>query len=637
MPPLQRAPLDVYKKITIIRNSTDSVVYEDSEGKMQRITDLGDAALAAAPTLQTKVKHDIPVPTINDVDDYDMNVSASYSIPHSYVRYKRPTDEEINQNIEYNIDYEDEKWLQDHPLFGPNGTKEASLDSLNNEVDASIESLKLENKSIKNNEKEDKTLLDGEIAGLSAKVNFLDNDESESQSRSLLPQAQRKKPSLPLLTFEHMLDVLEKATSFDTIITLSQAERLILGKIPQLLQIFGSSGGLNGPSSMKACKPIFTQQVKRKKNLITVRAVISGVYNYWVQKRSKLKKPLLRRYWPVTSSNDTNPHLVFRPREKEKYKLRKKRQNDLEAYRKLQQLRTDFSKVRVLLELVKRRERLNKAIIYMQSEWFDQYLYDLIDTSGIPRGSDCLSHDKLNQLLKIPKYFDTRNVDRVGKRKKRKRGSAINAGSRSSPTPISGGVGKKNDLYHTNTTKATPSTQHEVATQDNPPMFLNHLASRDSYVTSWKNAVPSVTSYVNAHPTPTSRFRHRPRIGRGGRVVIDRFPCPGNPVKTFTTGIDLPTHAEEINPTSKLLDILPKVIDHQAMSRRIEEICASVLSEDERITNSHAKVGSSAQETSNTVGESDDNDGENVIVKVSDWLETDEQLWGEEQFVIGPI
>ena len=44
---LKRAPLDVYKKVTIIRKQGDTVVYEDSQGRVQCITDLGDAALAA--------------------------------------------------------------------------------------------------------------------------------------------------------------------------------------------------------------------------------------------------------------------------------------------------------------------------------------------------------------------------------------------------------------------------------------------------------------------------------------------------------------------------------------------------------------------------------------------------------------
>mmetsp|Transcript_33545 Transcript_33545/g.72511 ORF Transcript_33545/g.72511 Transcript_33545/m.72511 type:complete len:464 (+) Transcript_33545:188-1579(+) len=80
------------------------------------------------------------------------------------------------------------------------------------------------------------------------------------------------------------------------------------------------------------------------------------------------------------------------------------------------------------------------------------------------------------------------------------------------------------------------------------PNFLQPLASRESHpVTSWEDAVPSMPSYVNGRTddalfqTPSSsssssnddknnkmRFRHRPRLGRGGRIVIDRIPCPSH-------------------------------------------------------------------------------------------------------------
>ncbi|CAN0321481.1 unnamed protein product, partial [Ectocarpus sp. 4 AP-2014] len=70
------------------------------------------------------------------------------------------------------------------------------------------------------------------------------------------------------------------------------------------------------------------------------------VHRFWKDKRSRMGKPLLRRFWPVTPSNDTDPHKVFRPREKERYKLRKHRKNDLDSFRKLQQVKKDFEKVR---------------------------------------------------------------------------------------------------------------------------------------------------------------------------------------------------------------------------------------------------------------------------------------------------
>jgi hypothetical protein len=43
----QPAPLDVYKKITVIRDKDDCVVYEDSQGRLQRISNLGEEALSA--------------------------------------------------------------------------------------------------------------------------------------------------------------------------------------------------------------------------------------------------------------------------------------------------------------------------------------------------------------------------------------------------------------------------------------------------------------------------------------------------------------------------------------------------------------------------------------------------------------
>ena len=38
--------------------------------------------------------------------------------------------------------------------------------------------------------------------------------------------------------------------------------------------------------------------------------VWAEVYRFWKDKRSRLGKPLLRRFWPVTPSNDTDPHKV---------------------------------------------------------------------------------------------------------------------------------------------------------------------------------------------------------------------------------------------------------------------------------------------------------------------------------------
>ena len=519
------------------------------------------------------------------------------------MRYQRSTTEENEAAVEYNLDEEDEKWISSHPRFGTH---------------LGIKNISEEGKA----DKEDNTSLESTS----------DEGDSDGDCGHLFNDVYKKKsPTLSLEHLEKMIDTLEKATGFETIITLAQAERLILNRIPLLLQTFRGST-CSGPS-MKG-----EREKKRKKNTIPVRSVINDVYNYWVQKRSRLKKPLLRTYWPVTASNDTNPHLVFRPREKEKYKLRKKRQNDLDAYRKMKQIRIDFEKIRVLLDFVRRREQVNKCILDLQADWFEQRIYDMVDTSALPRESDRLSHEEIYKTLDIQKYFDTENNDK-GKKRKRKRASMSNKDSRTSPVPLPSNTLSNNELRKAESlaTSQVPPKK-VVASQDVPPNFLHPLSTRESYTASWEKAVPFVPSYVNSHATPTFRFWHRPRIGRGGRVVIDRLPRPGNPndppQSVFTTGEGMPKITATDEPAKRLLDLLPMPLDHERLSRRIEEISAAALSDDEdNLDQNPSRTVSLGLPRSNE----NKKDGDEILVKLDDWLKTDEQLWGEERFALGPI
>jgi enhancer of polycomb-like protein len=494
-------------------------------------------------------------------------VPPNFQIPTSYVRYKRPTRAELTETLEYVVDAEDEAWLQQNKKFGANTHKRSS--DVGDEI--------------------------------------------------VVPQPPLPNTTTPLSLgmLEIMLDSLEKATAFEAIITLDQAERLILAKIPQLYHMYPTQG---------------------RPGVVTIKHVIQDVYNYWVQKRSKLKRPLLRHFWPVTSTDDTNPHLVFRPREKEKYKLRKKRQNDMDAYRKMKQLRNDFDNVRALLELVKRREELNRSLVQLQCELFQQRLFDLIDTSGWPRLTTRIDRDEIDTLLDVPKLFDPQEGGANGKRGKKRRrdGEDSLTGARTAGAGAAG-MGSDRDASGRQSSDPGAATAPKaiIAGQNGgepAPNFMNPLQTRERYVTSWDNAVPAVTSYVDSNPTPTFRFRHRPRIGRGGRVLIDRIPHPAHPnitpITVFTAGNGLP---RSIYPKHRLLDLLPRPLDYPSLSRRIEELCVDLLEEDKDAT-TRGNLGAMS------VGDADDKECDAVLVKVSEWLDTDDQLWGEEMFPpIGPL
>ena len=481
------------------------------------------------------------------VRSYERDVPAVYKLPISFIRYHRRTPEEWTATLEYISDAEDEVWLEQKSYF----------------------------KVTTGN-------VDGELG-----------------------EAGLKGPQLPLDVFEYMIDIMDKATAFDSIISVSQAEVLFQSRLPQLFRTF---------------------PLKARQGVTTVKNVIQEVYNYWVQKRSKLKRPLLRRFWPVTSTDDTNPHMVFRPREKEKYKLRKKRQNDANAYRKMKQLRDDFDNLRAVLDLVRHREELHRARVKLQIECFHQRFYDAINTSGRVRPSKFLSKREFSKLVNdVPSYFDVHLGGRKAKRT-RSTGSALSLSSTALPFAF----GTK-DLSRSSGSLTVPTANVAGRNNGDPaPNFLQPLPTRESYVTSWEGAVPHIPTYSDSQVQPTYQFRQRPRVGRGGRICVDRLPLsspqqPGlSPETVYTVGYGI---KRSLAPKAHLLDLLPKPLDQAGLSRRIEALSVAAIKEEFEARKPSLMITADTEE----------NDGDEVIVPLEDWLDTDEQEWGEERYVIGPI
>ena len=547
-----------------------------------------------------KAKHDIPVPQIKMVETYDTDVPNNYEITNAFVRYHRPCRAEWSKAIEYVADAEDEMWLKNNTKFG------GALHPKAGEEDA------FEDEPIVPKD------LNARVASSSSSTPAVPQGMASMLNNTAESATSKRVCRLSLPMFEHMMDLLEKATAFDAIISSGQAEHLIHERIPKFRLIFPFKG---------------------RPGVATAKNVIYDVYNYWVQKRSKLKRPLLRRFWPVTSTDDTNPHLVFRPREKEKYKLRKTRRNDMLSFNKMKQLRNDFENLRLKLDLIRRREKLHRGQIQMQCELFEQKMYDITDTSGKPRVAKSLRKRDISEVLAVPTYFDMNST--LAKRNSKRGRKPL---SRSvSPLPFS--VTKGDMDMVPGTTEApggSPGTgagPRVVAGQnfgEPAPGFLQPLPTRESYVTSWDSSVPHVTSYIDAHALPTYRFRHRPRVGRGGRLCVDRLPCPPRsdtvPATYFTAGKGLQKQVPgEGKAKTRLLDLLPEPLDQKSVSRRIESMSVTALQEEiELATGTPQALGGA-------VAPGEENDGEQVLVKLEDWLATDGQLWGEERFAIGPI
>lgn len=609
-----------------------------------------------------KPKLDIPVPRINDVESYERDNPANYKAPRSYVRCHRLTPEEWDQTLEYVADKEDEAWLKANTKFGG----AANNNTITNNNDSTSEEEKQQ--TSQDDEKEKSTT-----------TTTTNNAGSSTTSTSKIV-VHRRRPQLTLNMFERMMDAMEKETGFEAIITSNQADNIFRIKVPQLYHMFPlkppRSNGNDGIGIVVVA---------------TVKQVVHDVYQYWIHKRSKLKRPLLRRFWPTTSTMETNPNLCFRPREKEKYKLRKKRQNDMDAFRKMTQLRNDFDNLRSVLELVQRREELGRLHVKLQIDRFQQRLYDAVDTSGKPRASQQLTRNGVEQLLSIPNYFETQaSSSGVGHKASNKRSrtgmttadavSSILPGGPSGrgPTPVHGTAATAAAAASTSGMAALDPATGNIMTAaaavaadgsiggaavgvplvvaghnhgEPAPNFMQPLNSRESFVSSWEGAVPHVTSYVDSQSEPTFRFRHRPRVGRGGRLVIDRLPLPPTasaqnddnpataPVTVLVAGKGM---VRSTQPKARLLDLLPRPLDHEALSRRVEEMCVAAIREDldtrtatmlqQAAAGPHHGVAASA-----ATDHADENAGDEIIVKLDDWLDTDDQIWGEERHVMGPI
>lgn len=85
--------------------------------------------------------------------------------------------------------------------------------------------------------------------------------------------------------------------------------------------------------------------------------VVDVCYNWWLARRKQLAMPLIRLFRPAPDPEDPDTTgVAFRPREKEG--VRRLLSNNKKTYNLMAQLHDEFTKLKQLSELVKRRERL---------------------------------------------------------------------------------------------------------------------------------------------------------------------------------------------------------------------------------------------------------------------------------------
>ncbi|XP_060236612.1 enhancer of polycomb homolog 1 isoform X3 [Meriones unguiculatus] len=111
--------------------------------------------------------------------------------------------------------------------------------------------------------------------------------------------------------------------------------------------------------------------------------LIREVYEYWIKKRKTCRGPSLipsvkQEKRDGSSTND--PYVAFR-RRTEKMQTRKNRKNDEASYEKMLKLRRDLSRAVTILEMIKRREKSKRELLHLTLEIMEKR-YSLGDYSG---------------------------------------------------------------------------------------------------------------------------------------------------------------------------------------------------------------------------------------------------------------
>nr|XP_034899403.1 enhancer of polycomb-like protein 1 isoform X1 [Populus alba] len=502
-------PLDIHKKLPIVKsvkefeeddNNTPNST-RNSQQQQQLLLRIS-SSLASAPTPDIdqndvhqhhhiipskKVAAEIPTPQFVVVDTYERDYGRTFAPPTSYLR-ARGARAELGEFVEYDLDNEDEDWLHD----------------------------------------------------------FYKKDR-----KNLSPE------KFELLLFK--LEVLDhKARERAGVITPTLAS-----PIPVLLQFDAALEALQAQPQTQS----------------TRYAVFQSVYNYWKDKRERWKKPILRRLQPPPPVNDTNPYNVFRPREKA-HRLHtrrmQRRENNVQSFDKLRQVRRNLEQAKTILEaLIKREEKKREA---MESEVSLQRIQMKYKVCHVPYGwffvssfpfflldhllfniSICLFGCMLCHVISVfCLQFFTSLVQHE---------TELLEDSLAVPGfPLSSKFASSEDEFvdsddHANSRpRSRPALQNPPVTDSNPlaapavtvkqefrrrhtPLgWLNKMDPLEPVLLFTKPLVPEKLAAAGIVPPADSSmkndtsmppYRFHGRIGRGGRIVFDRW----NPL--LQTPIDL--------------------------------------------------------------------------------------------------
>ncbi|KAG6408641.1 hypothetical protein SASPL_131659 [Salvia splendens] len=437
-------PLDINKKLPIVKSfkdfEDDDVPTSTRNSQILRLATEADNEVQQVSS--KKLASEIPTPEFVVVDTYERDYSRTFSQPMSYLR-ARGSRAEIGEFVEYDLDNEDEDWL----------------DEFNNER---------------------KNLVAEKLETIIFKLEVLDHRARE-KAGVITPTL--SSPIPVLLTFDAAVEV--NVHFWDSV---------------------------KGPMDLRI------SEYQALQSLSIEYGVFRAIYSYWKEKRERWQKPILRRLQPPPPSNDTNPYNVFRPREKA-HKLHtrrmQRRENNVQSFEKLRQVRRNLDQAKTILEaLIKREEKKREVVeseislqrLQMTYKHEAELLEDSLAIPGLPSfPSKVGSSDD--------EFFDS---DDVANSRPPGRSPIVQNSPFTDPKLVmvpSGNMRREAGRRgpHVRLPKLDPNEPLMLFTK---PLYPDKLAAA---------GIMPPSDLSTANGTSGRSFNFRGRIGRGGRIVFDRW------------------------------------------------------------------------------------------------------------------
>jgi hypothetical protein len=225
------------------------------------------------------------------------------------------------------------------------------------------------------------------------------------------------------------------------------------------------------------------------------------IIKYFNDRRSELKKSLLRKYWRLQKSTDKYFTTTFRRRERDKMKIRKNNQKKEESFTKVK-MAGDLCQTHLLsiIKSMSEKEILNRQLIYLDNVAFMSKI-STIQKNKIPK-------EYVNQNNEIVSFMKKKGINLIENPPPK---IEIKEEDKGEKIPIKVKIPKQEVLLDLDRLNS-PKAENKIISQEiiEPPLDFSGLKS------DYNNKNNNIININN-------KYRLRIRMNRNKKISVDRY------------------------------------------------------------------------------------------------------------------